>query len=285
LIDHFPNLISAYQMILEEEAYLVEKALSLEEAYRMLEAKKYSIIITEYIPPFETTDDMIKWVKKNSPETFIIMVTNAILDERTYDKLFAYGVNDLILKPYSLEKIITHIKRGLKQRELILKVQELERQTPFEPITPEIKGYIFNPIFFKQSLRQELKRAKRHRRPLSLLLIKIPTRDKIGDRFENLYIELAKILRRYVREEDIVGRENEHFGLLLPETDYAMSQTLLRRLSKLILDHPLFKSDEMLNNYIQTLPIQSFTYPDQFALPESLKTILEDINKETSHLH
>ena len=79
-------------------------------------------MVTEYIPPFETTDHMIQWVKKNTPETYLIMVTNASIDEKTYEKLFAIGVDDFILKPYAPEKILVHIKKALKQRDLILKM-------------------------------------------------------------------------------------------------------------------------------------------------------------------
>jgi len=280
LIDPFKNLLNAYRIILEEEDYLAETALNLKDAYELFKKRQYSVIITEYIPPFETTDYMIQWVKKNSPEVYIIMVTNAIVDEKTYEKLFTIGVDDFILKPYSPERILVHVKKGLKQRDLILKMQELERLNLLEPITQEIQRLIFNTIFFKSCLRQEIKKAKRHHRPFSLLLLQIPAKRKIGDRFDSCYMELVKIVKRYTREEDMVGRNNGEIGIILPETDQIGSQALIQRLLNLIHTHPQFKSDDALNSYIQTLSFQSFTYPDQFAIPESLKAVLEDVNKE-----
>jgi len=276
LIDPFKNLLYAYRIILEEENYLVETAFNLKDAYELFKKRQYSVIITEYIPPFEANDDMIQWVKKKAPETYIIMVTNASVDEKTYEKLFAIGVDDFILKPYSPERILVHVKKGLKQRGLILKMQELERLSLLEPITQETQGFIFNTIFFKKCLRQELKRAKRHQHPFSLLLVKIPTKEKMGDRFDNFYRELVKIVRKYTREEDMVAKNNGEIGVILPETDQVGSKALMQRLLNLIHTHPQFKSDDVLNSYIQTLSFQSFTYPDQFAIPESLKTVLED---------
>ena len=281
LIDPFKNLLNAYRIILEEEKYLVETALNLKDAYELFKKRQYSVIITEYIPPFETTDYMIQWVKKNTPETYIIMVTNASVDEKTYEKLFAIGVDDFILKPYSPERILVHVKKGLKQRDLILKMQELERLSLLEPITKEIQGFIFNTIFFKSCLRQEIKKAKRHHHPFSLLLIQMPTKEKIGDRFDNFYMELVKIVKRYTREEDMVGKNNGEIGIILPETDQIGSQALMQRLLNLIHTHPQFKSDDVLRPYVQTLSFQSFTYPDQFAIPESLKTVLEELDKES----
>jgi len=282
LIDPFKNLLNAYRMILEEEKYQVDTTLNLKDAYDFFKKKQYSVIITEYIPPFETTDHLIQWVKKNSPETNILIVTNSIIDEKTYEKLFMMGVNDIILKPYSPEKILVHIRKGLKQRDLFLKIEELERLALLEPITEKIQDLIFNTIFFKRCLRQEIKKAKRHHHPFSLLLIQLPKKNEIGDRFDSFYAELAKIVKRHTREEDMVGKSNGEIGVLLPETDQTGSQALILRLSNLIKDYPVFKSDNVLKMSVQNLFFQSFTYPNQFKLPQTLSPILEEINREYS---
>ena len=283
LIDPFKNLLNAYRMILGEEKYQVDTASNLKDAYEFFKKRQYSIIITEYIPPFETTDYFIQWVKKNSPETNILIVTNATIDEKTYEKLFTIGVDYIILKPYSPEKILVHIKKGLKQRGLILKMQELERLNLIDPITVKIQELIFNTLFFKRCLRQEIKKAKRHHHPFSLLLIQIPMNNEIGDRFDSFYTELVKILKRHTREEDLVGKSNGEIGILLPETDQMGSQALIQRLSNLINHYPSFKLDNVLNTSVQNLSFQSFTYPNQFELPQTLSPILDEINREHSH--
>jgi PleD family two-component response regulator len=282
LIDPFKNLLNAYRMILEEEKYLVETAVNLKDAYQLIIKRQYSVIITEYIPPFEITDDMIQWVKKNSPEVYIIIVTNASVDEKTYEKLFTIGVDDFILKPYSPKRVLVHVKKGLRQRDLILNLQQLERLRLLEPITQEIQGLIFNTIFFRKCLRQEIKKAKRHHHSFSLILIQIPPKEKISDQFESFYMELVKIVKRYTREEDIVGRDNGEIGIILPETDQIGSRALIQRLSNLIYNHPSFKLDNILKINAQNLFFQSFTYPNQFVLPESLSPVLEEVNKEYS---
>jgi PleD family two-component response regulator len=280
LIDPFKNLLNAYRMILEEEKYLVETAINIEDAFRFLSIKQYSVIITEHILPFENTYRMIQWVKQNVPETYIIMITDAFIDEKTYGELFNIGLDDFILKPHFPEKILVHIKKGLRQRDLILKKQELERQTLLDPITQKIQKFIFSPIYFKKSLRHELKRSIRHKHPLSLILIKIPAKEKIGDNFENFCVDLAKILRSHTREEDLVGRENGSFGVILPETDQVGSQTVAKRLANLIQNYPAFQSDEFLKPIVETLSFQIFTYPEMFLIPESLMAVLEEVNEE-----
>jgi PleD family two-component response regulator len=281
LIDPFKDIVSAYRMVLEQEKYLVETSRNLDEAFHLFSMRQHSVIITEYLPPFEDTYRMIQRVKQNSPGTYIIMITQEIIDAIKYEKFFAIGLDDLILKPFSPEKILIHIRKGLRQRELILKKQRLEECAFLDPITQKIQNFVFNSIYFKKCFRQEVKKAKRYQRPLSLLLIQIPDMERIEERFENFCIELVQIVRKYTREEDMVGRHNGAFGVILPETGQVGSQALVQRLLNLIQNHPTFQSDDVLRPFVQTLSFQTFTYPDNFLIPESLKSVVEEINKES----
>jgi GGDEF domain-containing protein len=108
----------------------------------------------------------------------------------------------------------------------------------------------------------------------------MPKKEKMGDRFDNFYIELVKIVKRHTREEDMVGKNNGSIGIILPETDRIGSQALMQRLLELIQAYPQFTSDNVLNPYVQSLSFQSFTYPNQFSIPDPLKTVLEEVDKE-----
>jgi len=272
-----------YRRILEAQNYVVETVLQLNEAFQKFSLNQYAVFITEYISPFEDICRMIQWLKHHSPETYIIMVTHADIDKTTYEALFEIGLDDLIFKPSPPERILVHIRKGVRQRNLILSKQEAEKQSLLDPVAIQIQQPIFNPAYFRKCLRQELKRAKRHQHPLSLVLISIPAEVMMGERFELFCQELARIVRTYTREEDLVGRENGNFGILLPETDQAGSQALLKRLTGLIQNEQSLQSDEAMRPYTQTLSFQTFTYPEEFLIPESLMSVLEEINKEYSH--
>jgi len=282
LIDPFRNLTNAYRMILEDENFGVDTASSLTEASRLFPTRNYSAVLTEFFPPPEDTCQIIGRMKEKQPEIYIIMVTSITIEEGVYKKLFAAGLDDLILKPYSPGKILVHIRKGLRQRELILKKQELEKQNVFDPSSLRAQKNIFNQVYFKKCLRQELKKAKRHDRPLSLILIKIPPEMRKKDPFDIFCDEMARVIRTYIREEDIVGRENGSFEILLPETDKAGSRALLQRLSDLIQAHPSFRSDDALRSFLPDLSFQAFTYPEMGGVPRSLGLVLEEINQETS---
>ena len=91
LIDPFRNLVNAYRLILEGQGYFFDTAKDLNEAIQKLSARSYSVILTEYFPPFEETYLMIRKVKQTHPETSVVMITNAIIDEASYEKLFDAG--------------------------------------------------------------------------------------------------------------------------------------------------------------------------------------------------
>lgn len=283
LVDPFKNLIDVYRMILESEKYFIETANNFEEALLRFSKREYAVVITEYFQEIAESYSIIPWVKNNFPETYIIMVTYKNIDDQTYDNLFETGLDDLIFKPYSLERILVHIKKGIRQRNVLLKKKELEKQSVLDPVASQIQKYILGQTYFKKCLRQELKRAKRHHHPLSLLVIQVPPREKVGSHFDNFFAEVANILRGYTREEDIVGRENGNFGVLLPETDQPGSRVVLQRLSNLIQTYQAFHHDKNLEPVLQDLSFQSFTYPQDFSVPKSLKTVLEEIEKEITH--
>ena len=283
LIDPSKDIINAYRMILELENFGVDVASDLKEASQRFSIRDYSVVIMEYFPPFEDTCQFIWRMKQIRQEIYIVMVTETTIEEIDYEKIFSMGLDDLILKPYSAEKILVHIQKGLRQRELILKKQELEKQSVFDPSTPRVQKVIFNQGFFKRCFRQEVKRAKRHGHALSLVLVRIPPFEKMKDPFDNFCTEMARIIRTYVREEDIVGRENGSFEILLPETDQAGSRALLQRLSRLIQKHPPFQADESLKPFVQNLSFQAFTYPEVLGIPPSLSLALEDINQNAAN--
>jgi DNA-binding response OmpR family regulator len=262
LVDPHKNLRNAYRMFLESEAYPVETAADPKQAIDLFSKGRFAVLITEFFLPSEDTRRMIQLLKEGSPETYVIVVTEAVVDISTYGELFDLGVDDLIPKPCPPEKVVVHIRKGLRQKDLILRNRSLEMH------------------YFRKCLRVELKRAKRHLRPLSMLLIRIPPKERLGERFESFCSELGSILRTHTREEDTVARENGSFGLLLPETDDSGCQALWKRLSTLVETCTLFRDDSTFTSALQSLSFQSFTYPDRFDLPQSLKLVLDEIERE-----
>ena len=102
--------------------------------------------------------------------------------------------------------------------------QELKRQSTVDVLTGA-----YNRSYFLQRVEDEVRRALRYDRPLSLVFIDIDKFKEINDEHGHLVGdlilgELASLGRRNVRNADVVGRyRGDEFVWLLPETDLEMA--------------------------------------------------------------
>jgi diguanylate cyclase (GGDEF)-like protein/putative nucleotidyltransferase with HDIG domain len=100
-----------------------------------------------------------------------------------------------------------------------MRVPALERQSETDQ-----KTGLFNHAYFKQHLENELKRANRFDRPLTIIMADLDLLRNINNTYGHLagdevLIGIANILKESVREYDVVARfGGEEFSILMPET-------------------------------------------------------------------
>ncbi len=106
-------------------------------------------------------------------------------------------------------------------------------------ITDDLTG-LFNQRFFYIQLVKEIERAKRHDRPLSMLLIDIDMFKDFNDRYghwEGDYVlkKIGEILLTNVREIDMAFRYGgEEFAVLLPDTKHEDAIIVAERIRKAV---------------------------------------------------
>jgi diguanylate cyclase (GGDEF)-like protein len=94
---------------------------------------------------------------------------------------------------------------------------------------------IYNRYYFLQRLSEELSRARRHERPLSLALMSVENLDvtpgmEPRSRKEALR-RIGIFLKQYLRNEDLVARyEGDTFALLFPDTSGPDAEQMLKSL-------------------------------------------------------
>jgi len=114
--------------ILESEKYIVLAMDTMERALQNFKEFEISGLITEYRIDHTNTPEVIRDLKKGFPELYVMMLTYENLEEKEYKKIMSAGIDDFFLKPISSEKILIHLKKGLRQRKILLQKIRLEKK-------------------------------------------------------------------------------------------------------------------------------------------------------------
>jgi diguanylate cyclase (GGDEF)-like protein/PAS domain S-box-containing protein len=131
-----------------------------------------------------------------------------------------------------------------------------------------------NRSVLEQQASDEVHRAERYDRALSLFLVDIDHFKQINDRFshqvgDSVLSGFAKILEHSVRRTDHAARYGgEEFVILLPETTLAEAKELAERLRIRISEHPIALEDGEAINI--TISLGVATFPEHAASWQNL---------------
>lgn len=117
LVEDEINLRSTIVSFLEEEGYRCEQADSFERAFEKLNLYEYDCLLVDIRLPDGNGLDLIKELKKEHPETGIIIISarNSLDDKITGLDL---GADDYIAKPFNLTELNSRIKSVFRRLKL-----------------------------------------------------------------------------------------------------------------------------------------------------------------------
>jgi DNA-binding NtrC family response regulator len=144
MVDDEPHILNAFQRTLRKEPYAVMTAKSGEEGLKLLEAREFSLVISDYNMPGMNGLEFFKTVKAHYPHMLSIMLTGQAEMKIAIEAINEAGVYKFIQKPWNdtdlkitiiraLEAIDLATERDrllqkIKSRDAILK--ELEEKHP-----------------------------------------------------------------------------------------------------------------------------------------------------------
>jgi two-component system chemotaxis family response regulator WspR len=115
------------------------------------------------------------------------------------------------------------------------KTDELERLALQDNLTD-----LYNSRTFLKELKDEVKRSKRYKRPVSVCSVSVDGLKEINARHGNIGTDtvlgaVASIIRSAIRDVDIPGRYNDQlFAIILPETNGAGAAIVAERIRQLV---------------------------------------------------
>jgi DNA-binding response OmpR family regulator len=128
ILDKESNTQWTLKALLESEGYIVLAVGTVERALQNFRECEVSGLIAEYRVDQSHTPEIIRELKKEFPELYVMMLTHENLKEEEYNKIFSSGIDDFFLKPTSSEKILIHLRKGLRHRKILLQKKRLEQR-------------------------------------------------------------------------------------------------------------------------------------------------------------
>jgi two-component system, cell cycle response regulator len=219
------NVVKGLLMSLGFHAEYVEDG---NNAMEQLRNGNYSFLITDINMPYLNGIELIKMVSTENPDISIIAMTGYDKDY-TYMDVINAGATDFIVKPFNIDEIEAKISRILIERNIREKLAKLS-------VTDDLTG-LYNQRHFYIKIQDEIERANRQKRNLSLILLDLDDFKVYNDRYghlagDNVLSKSGKIIQSSIRDNvDTAFRYGgDEFAVILVEADEHIAKNISERL-------------------------------------------------------
>ncbi|MEE8118436.1 MAG: diguanylate cyclase [Gammaproteobacteria bacterium] len=183
-------------------------------------------------------------------QTFADQVAVAIANARLFGEVEEYRMqleqrvdertSELSSQKEELFQLSQSLRFTNRQKEELLeelqrKTEELDKQTKEDSLTK-----LFNRRYMESRLENELQRAERYKRPITVAILDIDDFKLINDNFSHMLADevlrrLADLLRQQCRAIDVIARlGGDEFVLCFPETDLENARIICEKVRKAI---------------------------------------------------
>lgn len=222
---------------LKETGYRSWPAAEGREAIKLSNDIPFAVCITELRMAPMNGIEILKKLKKISPNTSVIVVTAYSFIESAVEAMeegaFAY-----ITKPFNVREIRIIVQRAVEKYFLLGESEEKGRYQDLS-ITDGLTG-VFNHRHFHELLLLEVSRLRRYSAPVSLLMIDIDHFKKYNDEYghvagDEVLYNVAQSMVKSLRSLDIVCRYGgEEFAIILSQTNKEQALQVCQRLMRLM---------------------------------------------------
>jgi len=249
--------------LLEDEGHVVTLAEDGEDALKKFKQEWHEIVFSDIRMPKMTGIELLEEIKKLTELTqFIIMTSHASVDNSIAAQ--KKGAFDYILKPFEdLEVVVDAANRAMANlsavREQQYLLNTLSRQN--EELGTLNKKFrelairdgltgLFNHRHGENRLLDEVERARKFKRELSLLFIDLDNFKFFNDKHGHLVGDevlhsLGKLMSGATRDSDTVARwGGEEFIIIAPETDEHQACNLAEAIRKQVAEFAFPHADQ-----------------------------------------
>ena len=225
------------ELTLVKAGYEVVSAKDGREALTLFEKRFFPIVFTDWMMPEMDGLQLCRTIRKNVSTGYVFIFLLTARDSR--DDMIAgleAGADDYLTKPFDRLELFARLKTANRILELEKSLKEANEAIRVLSITDTMTG-CYNRTYMDSHLPNELQRAVRYGRPISVVMVDIDHFKNVndtyghqaGDQVLKVFVEtIAHSIRSGV---DWIARYGgEEFLVVLPETNLDSAQLLAERL-------------------------------------------------------
>ena len=216
------------------------KVVSVENGQKALELfndKFFPIVLTDWMMPEMDGLELCRAIRKNTYPGYVFIILLTAKDSKDdIIRGLGAGADDYLTKPFSHAELIARLNTGKRVLELERSLKDANEEIRILSITDPLTG-TYNRGYMTERLPQEIKRARRYSRTLSIILCDIDHFKKVNDTYGHLVgdrvlKDFAQCIRHSIRQDvDWTARYGgEEFLIVLPETDVNGASVMAERL-------------------------------------------------------
>jgi len=266
------------------------KVVSVENGQKALELfndKFFPIVLTDWMMPEMDGLELCRAIRKNTYPGYVFIILLTAKDSKDdIIRGLGAGADDYLTKPFSHAELIARLNTGKRVLELERSLKDANEEIRILSITDPLTG-TYNRGYMTERLPQEIKRARRYSRTLSIILCDIDHFKKVNDTYGHLVgdrvlKDFAQCIRHSIRQDvDWTARYGgEEFLIVLPETDVNGASVMAERL-KSELSQRVTETQGKQISITASFGVTGFgpDIPDEMISPEAI------INKADKYLY
>jgi len=221
--DHL-TLANMTMDILKQMGLTFEHCCSAEQGLLLFEENNYDLILLDIVLSGEKDGiEMIREIRARRDDKTLIPMLAMSASTKVSERIHALkvGANDFIVKPIIQAELAVRVKNLIVARQLHLKIISQQQALEKLAMTDQLTG-LYNRYFLNSFIEKALSLAKRHKYPLSIIMIDLDKFKHINDTFgheqgDEVLVKISSVLQKSCRLEDIAVRlGGDEFLVVLP---------------------------------------------------------------------
>jgi diguanylate cyclase (GGDEF)-like protein len=278
VVDDHPALRRQLEIILRKAGFAVTTAENGRQALGLFCEQFFPIVVTNWMMPEMDGIELCKAIRQRSAAgyVYIVLLTGRSSKDDIVTGLAA-GADDFLAKPFHHSELIARLNTAKRILGLEQCLKRANEDTKILSITDSLTG-AYNRTYLDDRLPQEVRRAQKYSRPLSLILADIDHFKKINDMYGHLagdraLMAFVRSIMGIVRVDcDWIARfGGDEFLIVLPETNVAGGDVAATRFARIVAETPIEIPGDVIH-ISASFGVTGFdsTLPNQEVGPEAL---------------